>query len=149
MRPCTKLSHGAEVLFLSWCEPIKTNPEEALIKSGYGLASGALYVHLRDGALLCHIPRMLTPLLKEIGIAPGLIHNKPHSLGFELDTLVISRLYDSYCRFSLAQRANFRVVEKPLCIGLCVTSSPAQLRQASTYHSHWQPALSAPMESRD
>ena len=34
MRPGSKLSHGTEVFFLLWGEPVESNPEEAFIESG-------------------------------------------------------------------------------------------------------------------
>ena len=71
----SELCHRSEILLFLWCQSIEAYTKETFIQCGDRFDGGCLNILKRDWTYFCDVPEMLTPLLKEVGVASGLLND--------------------------------------------------------------------------
>src|ERR1700736_6192157 len=71
MGPRSEFCHRSEILLFLWCQSVEAYTKETLIQCGDRFDGGRLNILKRDWTCFCDVPGMLSPLLKEVGVASG------------------------------------------------------------------------------
>src|SRR5687767_6867025 len=68
--PWPELRHRAQIGFLPWREPVEAHAEEVLVQALARNGRRLTHVPTRDRRSRCVIPRLVSPLLEKVRIAP-------------------------------------------------------------------------------
>jgi hypothetical protein len=71
----SELCHRSQILLFLWRQSVEAYTKETFIQCGDRFDGGRLNILKRDWTCFCDVPGMLAPLLKEVGVASGLLND--------------------------------------------------------------------------
>ncbi|MDX1252459.1 MAG: hypothetical protein IDH49_09485 [Gammaproteobacteria bacterium] len=117
MRPFAQLRQGPEILLFARRQAVEADAKEVRIEPPDGFIRRLLDGVDSDGRLIGKIPCLVSPLLKEIGVALGLADDFLQRLVRKTDILLHDRLLQGSGGILGLERPKLRELEQALGVG--------------------------------